>query len=132
MESEGCLKALIVPTAIVEKDRTGVLTGQTIPWPSFENLAKPLLGLLGTTQAALPTGGRAEADWRRVDDGGQGPTYQARPGQGPQGVRGPVRRIEAPGGTASSSRRTRPQWELSRPQTQHDHPGGPVVGVFSR
>jgi hypothetical protein len=48
-------KALAVPTAHVEKDRTGVLAGQTIPWPGFDNIAKPLLGLLGTTQAAPPT-----------------------------------------------------------------------------
>ena len=44
-----------MPTAHVEKDRTGVLAGQTIHWPSFDNIAKPLLGLLGTTQAALLT-----------------------------------------------------------------------------
>src|SRR5262249_33175210 len=31
------------------------LAGQSIPWPTFDNLAKPLLGLLGPTQAALPT-----------------------------------------------------------------------------
>ena len=48
-------KALTVPTAHIEKDRTGILAGQTIPWPGFDNIAKPLLGLLGTTQAALPT-----------------------------------------------------------------------------
>jgi hypothetical protein len=48
-------KALAVPTAHVEKDRTGVLAGKTIAWPAFANLAQPLLGLLGTTQAAPPT-----------------------------------------------------------------------------
>ena len=48
-------KALTVPTAHIEKDRTGVLAGQTIHWPDFDNIAKPLLGLLGTTQAAMPT-----------------------------------------------------------------------------
>jgi hypothetical protein len=48
-------KAQAVPTAHVEKDRTGVLAGQTIAWPTFKNLAQPLLGLLGATQAALPT-----------------------------------------------------------------------------
>jgi hypothetical protein len=48
-------KTAAVPTAHVEKDRSGVPAGQTIPWPSFDNLAKPLLGLLGTTQASLPT-----------------------------------------------------------------------------
>jgi AAA domain len=44
-----------VPTAHVEKDRTGVLAGQSIAWPSFANVAKPLLGLLGATHAATPT-----------------------------------------------------------------------------
>ena len=48
-------KQTAVPVAHVEKDRTGVLAGRTIPWPTFDNLARPLLGLLGTTQAALPT-----------------------------------------------------------------------------
>jgi hypothetical protein len=48
-------KAQAIPTAHVEKDRTGVLAGQTIAWPAFANLAQPLLGLLGATQAALPT-----------------------------------------------------------------------------
>ena len=48
-------KAAAIPTAVVEKDRTGVLSGKTIAWPTFDNIAKPLLGLLGTTQAALPT-----------------------------------------------------------------------------
>jgi hypothetical protein len=48
-------KDAAVPTAHVEKDRTGVLAGRTIPWPTFDNLASPLLGLLGTTQAALPS-----------------------------------------------------------------------------
>jgi hypothetical protein len=47
--------ATAVPTAHVEKDRTGVLSGKTIAWPGFDNLARPLLGLLGTTQAAPPT-----------------------------------------------------------------------------
>jgi hypothetical protein len=41
--------------AHVEKDRTGVLAGKAIPWPTYDNVAKPLLGLLGTTQAAPPT-----------------------------------------------------------------------------
>ena len=48
-------KKIAVPVAHVEKDRTGVLAGRTIPWPTFDNLARPLLGLLGATQAALPT-----------------------------------------------------------------------------
>jgi hypothetical protein len=32
-----------------------VLSGRTIPWPAFDNVARPLLGLLGTTQATQPT-----------------------------------------------------------------------------
>jgi hypothetical protein len=39
--------------AHVEKDRTGILAGSTIEWPTFEKLAKPLLGLLGTKQAPV-------------------------------------------------------------------------------
>jgi hypothetical protein len=48
-------KATAVPTAYVEKDRTGVLAGQSIPWPTFTAVAQPLLGLLGSTHAALPS-----------------------------------------------------------------------------
>ena len=48
-------RAAAIPTAVVEKDRTGVLSGKTIAWPTFANLAQPLLGLLGTTQTVLPT-----------------------------------------------------------------------------
>jgi hypothetical protein len=48
-------KAAAIPVAHVEKDRTGVLTGQSISWPTYDNIALPLLGLLGTTQAAPPT-----------------------------------------------------------------------------
>lgn len=40
-------------SAFVEKDRSGVLTGQFIDWPTFDNLAKPLLPFLGTTQAQV-------------------------------------------------------------------------------
>lgn len=47
--------AQAVPTAFVEKDRTGVLFGQLIEWPGFENVAKPLLGLLGKKQAHMPS-----------------------------------------------------------------------------
>jgi hypothetical protein len=46
------------PAAIlahVEKDRTGILAGSTIEWPTFDKLAKPLLGLLGNRQAPVPT-----------------------------------------------------------------------------
>ena len=48
-------KQQAVPTAHVEKDRTGVLAGHSIPWPTFDNIARPLLGLLGATQASPPT-----------------------------------------------------------------------------
>jgi hypothetical protein len=48
-------KQQAIPLAYVEKDRTGVLAGQTIPWPTFDNVARPLLGLLGPTQVALPS-----------------------------------------------------------------------------
>jgi hypothetical protein len=48
-------KQLAIPVAHVEKDRTGVLAGQSIPWPTFDNLARPLLGLLGPTQVTLPS-----------------------------------------------------------------------------
>src|SRR6185312_1024841 len=48
-------KKPVVVTAHVEKDRTGILAGQSIPWPAFPNIAQPLLGLLGTTQAPVPT-----------------------------------------------------------------------------
>ena len=46
-------KALAIPMAFVEKDRTGVLAGESIPWPTFDNVARPLLGLLGPTQVAV-------------------------------------------------------------------------------
>ena len=56
MESHRSAKnKFAIPVAHVEKDRTGVLAGQTITWPSFESVAKPLLPLLGSVQAAAPT-----------------------------------------------------------------------------
>jgi len=39
--------------AFAEKDRTGILSGKTIMWPCFNNIAKPLMALLGGTQAQL-------------------------------------------------------------------------------
>lgn len=42
-------------TAFAEKDRSGILAGQVIEWPTFENIAKPLLGLLGAKQAHIET-----------------------------------------------------------------------------
>ncbi|MFL5340377.1 MAG: sigma-70 family RNA polymerase sigma factor [Gemmataceae bacterium] len=44
-----------VPLAHVEKDRTGVLAGKTIEWPSYDCIARPLLGLLAPTQAPPPS-----------------------------------------------------------------------------
>lgn len=41
------------PTMFAEKDRTGILSGRTIAWPSFDNTIKPLLGLLGSVQAQV-------------------------------------------------------------------------------
>jgi hypothetical protein len=41
--------------AHVEKDRTGILAGSTIEWPTYDKIAKPLLGLLGTKQAPVPS-----------------------------------------------------------------------------
>lgn len=42
-----------VITAFAEKDRTGILAGKTIEWPTFDNLVKPILPLLGGTQAQI-------------------------------------------------------------------------------
>jgi hypothetical protein len=58
-------KQAAVVTAHVEKDRTGVLAGQSIAWPTFDNIARPLLGLLGPTQAMVPSDdevGRRDAE----------------------------------------------------------------------
>jgi len=41
--------------AYAEKDRTGVLAGRSFVNPSFDSLCKPLLGLLGGTQAHMDT-----------------------------------------------------------------------------
>jgi hypothetical protein len=48
-------KAAAAILAHIEKDRTGILAGSTIEWPTFDKLAKPLLGLLGTKQAPVPS-----------------------------------------------------------------------------
>jgi hypothetical protein len=42
-------------TAFVEKDRTGILSGKLIHNPNFNNIVKPLLALLGETQAKVET-----------------------------------------------------------------------------
>jgi hypothetical protein len=39
--------------ALVEKDRTGILTGRVIDSPTYETLVKPVVGLLGATQATI-------------------------------------------------------------------------------
>ena len=41
--------------AYAEKDRTGVLAGRSFINPTFDTLCKPLLGLLGATQAQIET-----------------------------------------------------------------------------
>lgn len=41
--------------AYAEKDRTGVLSGRSFVNPTFETVCKPLLGLLGGTQAQIAT-----------------------------------------------------------------------------
>lgn len=41
------------PIAHVEKDRTGILSGRAIEYPTFDNLIKPLLGVLGHKQAVI-------------------------------------------------------------------------------
>jgi len=48
-------KAGTIYRGVVEKDRTGVLAGQVIENPSFENICAPLLPLLGDEQAILPS-----------------------------------------------------------------------------
>src|SRR5262249_52800196 len=48
-------KQAAVPTAFVEKDRTGLLAGKAIEWPQYDNVAKPLLPLLATTQIGVLT-----------------------------------------------------------------------------
>lgn len=41
--------------AYAEKDRTGILSGRSFANPTFDSLCKPLLGLLGDTQAKMAT-----------------------------------------------------------------------------
>jgi len=42
-------------TALAEKDRSGVLACKCIRWPTFETVIAPILGLMGSVQAALPS-----------------------------------------------------------------------------
>ena len=41
--------------AYIEKDRTGVLAGHSYENPTFDTIGKPILSLLGKTQAQIPT-----------------------------------------------------------------------------
>jgi len=50
-----------VVTAFAEKDRTGVLAGKTMEWPTFDSIAGPILPLLGVEQAHVPTGDETSA-----------------------------------------------------------------------
>lgn len=55
------------PRAVVEKDRSSVLQGKIIEWPNFDTIARPLLPLLGKTQATVPTeAGAANRDAERM------------------------------------------------------------------
>ena len=47
-------KETAVPLAHVEKDRSGILAGQSIPWPAFDNIAKPLWDCSGR-RSPVPT-----------------------------------------------------------------------------
>lgn len=42
-----------VHQAIIEKDRTGILTGKVIEWPTYSSLCEPLIHLLGDKQAQV-------------------------------------------------------------------------------
>lgn len=53
--------------AYAEKDRTGILSGRSFVNPTFDSLCKPLLGLLGGTQAQIATSDEtAAADSERL------------------------------------------------------------------
>jgi hypothetical protein len=55
--------------AYAEKDRTGVLAGRSFVNPTFDILVKPLLGLLGDTQARIASGDEtAAADAESIAD----------------------------------------------------------------
>jgi len=62
MEVQRSKEGASIITAYAEKDRTGILAGKVISWPTFDNIAKPLLSALGTVQAHIPdddeTGGK--------------------------------------------------------------------------
>ena len=48
-------------TAFAEKDRTGTLAGRTIQNPTFDNLIKPILSILGNKQATIKSDGESAA-----------------------------------------------------------------------
>jgi hypothetical protein len=55
--------------AYAEKDRTGVLAGRSFINPTFDSLVKPLLGLLGDTQARIaPSDETAAQDAESISD----------------------------------------------------------------
>lgn len=55
--------------AYAEKDRTGVLSGRSFINPNFESICAPLLGLLGATQAHMPTSAEsASVDAERLTE----------------------------------------------------------------
>lgn len=44
-----------VISAFAEKDRSGILGGKLIEWPSFDNVIAPLLGIMGQEQGTTPS-----------------------------------------------------------------------------
>lgn len=44
-----------VIAAFAEKDRTGIIAGRLIQWPTFENVIAPMLAILSGEQAATPS-----------------------------------------------------------------------------
>ena len=48
LEMKRTSKDVAIPTATVEKDRSGVLAGQTIAWPGYDNIAVPLIEIFRT------------------------------------------------------------------------------------
>ena len=63
MEAQKLKKSDAAPIHVghVEKDRTGILAGKSIRWPSFDTLAAPMLHLLGEEQAQVQSAEDAAA-----------------------------------------------------------------------
>jgi hypothetical protein len=58
-----------IPTAFAEKDRTGILQGRVFANPAFDTCIKPLLPLLGATQAQVASAEEtANADAERLGE----------------------------------------------------------------